>query len=137
MMKFYAVIDTNVIVSALLAKHPDSAPVQVIEQVFDRVIVPMFNDEILSEYKEVLKRPKFLFSEDSVNDMLGAIIEAGVASERANSEEVFPDPKDIVFYEVAISRDDSYLITGNIKHFPDKSKVVTPSQIMAIIKGQD
>lgn len=62
-MKFYAVTDTNVIVSALLAKHPDSAPVQVIEQVFDRVIVPMFNDEILSEYKEVLKRPKFLFAE--------------------------------------------------------------------------
>ena len=136
-MKFYAVIDTNVIVSALLAKHPDSAPVQVIEQVFDRVIVPMFNDEILSEYKEVLKRPKFLFAEDSVYDMLGAIIEAGVASERAESVEVFPDPKDVVFYEVAISRNDSYLITGNIKHFPAKSKVVTPSQMIAIIKGQD
>ena len=136
-MKFYAVIDTNVIVSALLAKHPDSAPVQVIEQVFDRVIVPMFNDEILSEYKEVLKRPKFLFAEDSVYDMLGAIIEAGVAFERAESVEVFPDPKDVVFYEVAISRNDSYLITGNIKHFPAKSKVVTPSQMIAIIKGQD
>ena len=136
-MKFYAVIDTNVIVSALLAKHTDSAPVQVIEQVFDRIIVPMFNDEILSEYKEVLKRPKFLFAEDSVYDMLGAIIEAGIVSERAESVEVFPDPKDIVFYEVAISRDDSYLITGNIKHFPAKSKVVTPSQMMAIIKGQE
>ncbi len=136
-MKFYAVIDTNVIVSALLAKHPDSAPVQVIEQVFDRVIVPMFNDEILSEYKEVLKRPKFLFAEDSVYDMLGAIIEAGVAFERAESVEVFPDPKDVVFYEVAISRNDSYLITGNIKHFPAKSKVVIPSQMIAIIKGQD
>lgn len=136
-MKFYAVIDTNVIVSALLAKHIDSAPVQVIDQVFDRVIVPMFNDEILSEYKEVLKRPKFMFSEDSVNDMLGAIIEAGIASERAESTEAFPDPKDIVFYEVAISRDDSYLITGNTKHFPAKLKVVTPSQMMAIIKGQE
>lgn len=84
MMKFYAVIDTNVIVSALLAKHPDSAPVQVIEQVFDRVIVPMFNDEILSEYKEVLKRPKFLFSEDSVNDMLGAIIELSITLAKRN-----------------------------------------------------
>lgn len=83
-MKFYAVIDTNVIVSALLAKHPDSAPVQVIEQVFDRVIVPMFNDEILSEYKEVLKRPKFLFSEDSVNDMLGAIIELSITLAKRN-----------------------------------------------------
>ena len=80
MMKFYAVIDTNVIVSALLAKHPDSAPVQVIEQVF----VPMFNDEILSEYKEVLKRPKFLFSEDSVNDMLGAIIELSITLAKRN-----------------------------------------------------
>ena len=84
MMKFFAVIDTNVIVSALLAKHPDSAPVQVIEQVFDRVIVPMFNDEILSEYKEVLKRPKFLFSEDSVNDMLGAIIELSITLAKRN-----------------------------------------------------
>lgn len=136
-MKFYAVIDTNVIVSALLAKHTDSAPVQVIDQVLDGVIVPMFNDEILSEYKEVLKRPKFPFTEDSVNDMLGAIIEAGFVSERAESKEVFSDPKDVVFYEVAISRDDSYLITGNIKHFPAKSKVVTPSQMIAIIKGQD
>lgn len=136
-MKFYAVIDTNVIVSALLAKHTDSAPVQVIDQVLDGVIVPMFNDEILSEYKEVLKRPKFPFTEDSVNDMLGAIIEAGFVSERAESKEVFSDPKDVVFYEVAISRDDSYLITGNIKHFPAKSKVVTPSQMIAITKGQD
>lgn len=136
-MKFYAVIDTNVIVSALLAKHTDSAPVQVIDQVLDGVIVPMFNDEILSEYKEVLKRPKFPFTEDSVNAMLGAIIEAGFVSERAESKEVFSDPKDVVFYEVAISRDDSYLITGNIKHYPAKSKVVTPSQMIAIIKGQD
>ena len=102
-MKLYAVIDTNVIVSALLAKHPDSAPVQVIERVLDRVIVPMFNDAILAEYKEVLNRPKFPFSEDSVNAMLGAITEAGVATERVESAELFPDPKDVVFYEVALS----------------------------------
>lgn len=136
-MKLYAVIDTNVIVSALLAKHPDSAPVQVIERVLDRVIVPMFNDAILAEYKEVLNRPKFPFSEDSVNAMLGAITEAGVATERVESAELFPDPKDVVFYEVALSRDDSYLITGNIKHFPAKSRVVTPAQMIAVIKGQE
>ena len=133
-MKLYAVIDTNVIVSALLAKHPDSAPVQVIERVLDRVIVPMFNDAILAEYKEVLNRPKFPFSEDSVNAMLGAITEAGVATERVESADLFPDPKDVVFYEVALSRDDSYLITGNIKHFPAKSRVVTPAQMIANIK---
>ena len=110
---------------------------QVIERVLDRVIVPMFNDAILAEYKEVLNRPKFPFSEDSVNAMLGAITEAGVATERVESAELFPDPKDVVFYEVALSRDDSYLITGNIKHFPAKSRVVTPAQMIAIIKGQE
>ena len=120
-MKLYAVIDTNVIVSALLAKHPDSAPVQVIERVLDRVIVPMFNDAILAEYKEVLNRPKFPFSEDPVNAMLGAITEAGVATERVESAELFPDPKDVVFYEVALSRDDSYLIT-QYKAFPSEIK---------------
>ena len=37
-------------------------------------------------------------------------------------EEIIPDSKDIVFYEVVMEgrreHDDAYLVTGNIKHFP-------------------
>jgi len=33
-MKYYAVIDSNVLVSALLARHFDSAPVVILEKVF-------------------------------------------------------------------------------------------------------
>lgn len=61
MRQLYAVIDTNVLVSALYAKNPDSATFQVIEKIFAREIIPMYNDEILQEYGEVLRRPKFSF----------------------------------------------------------------------------
>ena len=36
----------------------------------------------------------------------------------AASSETFPDPDDRVFYEVALSHDDSYVVTGNLRHFP-------------------
>ena len=42
--------------------------------------------------------------------------------------------KDRPFYEVSLSVEDSFLVTGNIKHFPVTPKVVTPSQIIAIIE---
>ncbi|MBR4593251.1 MAG: hypothetical protein IKO33_01555 [Bacteroidaceae bacterium] len=44
-----------------------------------------------------------------------------------------PDPKDIVFLEVSMAVDGSYLVTGNIKHFPKISKVVTPAEMVAIL----
>jgi putative toxin-antitoxin system toxin component, PIN family len=57
--KFYAVIDTNVIVSALISKSFTSNPVKVLRAIFQERIVPLFNEEILAEYREVLSRPKF------------------------------------------------------------------------------
>ena len=119
-MKIYAVIDTNVIISALLSRHQDSATVKVLDYLYDRTIVPIYTDEILDEYTAVLRRPKFNFSERTVNATIEAIRKGGVRSDRLGSDEELPDPKDIVFYEVALSVKDSYLVTGNIKHFPNK-----------------
>ena len=45
-----------------------------------------------------------------------------------------PDPKDVVFYEVALAKESSFLVTGNIKHFPAKSFVVTPAEMIQIIE---
>ena len=47
----------------------------------------------------------------------------------------FPDIKDIVFYEVALSQEGSFLVTGNTKHFPKEPLVVTPAHMLEIIKG--
>ena len=51
----------------------------------------------------------------------------------AKTDEDFIDKDDIVFYEVALSKEDSYLVTGNIKHFPKKPFIVTPTEMVAII----
>ena len=61
-MKRYAVIDTNVLVSALLAKRADSATVEVVAKLFDGSVTPVFSGEILEEYADVLHRDKFGFS---------------------------------------------------------------------------
>ena len=50
--------------------------------------------------------------------MMEMVLEKGIHLDRTKSEDVFPDPKDVVFYEVALSKEGSYLVTGNIKHFP-------------------
>lgn len=56
-MKYYAVIDTNVLVSAMLKW--ESNPGIVMELVFGGIIIPLINAPIIKEYKEVLSRPKF------------------------------------------------------------------------------
>ena len=96
-MKAYAVIDTNVLVSALYSKHPDAAPLQVVDQVFAQNLIPMYNDEILAEYNEVLRRPKFNFPQEEISAVIDAFIEAGIHSDRVETEESATDPKDIVF----------------------------------------
>ena len=57
-MKCYAVIDTNVLVSALLAKHENSATVKVVNHLFDGTVIPVFSELILAEYGDVLRRKK-------------------------------------------------------------------------------
>ena len=134
-MKIYAVIDTNVIVSALLSHYDDAATVQILRKVIVGDIVPVFNDEILKEYSEVLHREKFGFSESVIYSTLRAFTDFGVTMERSSSGVQLPDPKDLVFYEVAMSSKDSYLVTGNIKHFPKQPLIVTPSEMMHIISS--
>ncbi len=60
----YAVIDTNILVSARISKNPLAATVRVVANVFQNRIIPVFNEEILAEYYEVLHRPKFKISEE-------------------------------------------------------------------------
>lgn len=93
----------------------------------------MYDEEILNEYADVLHRPKFGFSNKTVDNYLSAFKKRGKESLRIHSTEHFPDPKDIVFYEVALSKEDAYLVTGNTKHFPRTPIVVTPTEMVEIL----
>ena len=133
-MKYYAVIDTNVLVSTMLKHH--SVPGCIIDLAFDGPIIPILNDAIEKEYREVLSRPKFHLPSDLIEDILSSFHQRGLYIDAEELDIELPDPKDRVFYEVVMEErkdEDAYLVTGNIRHFPEKPYVVTPRQMLNII----
>ena len=135
-MKYYAVIDTNVLVSAML--HWESVPGSVTEETLTGRITPLLNEEIISEYRDVLSRPKFHFPVDAVEVVINDLIKRGIFLNGENVDEIIPDPKDAVFYQVVMEArksDPAYLVTGNLKHFPVKSFIVTPREMLEIINS--
>ncbi len=134
MKTFYAVFDTNVLVSALMSKRADSPTVLLLDYVLDGRVVLLYNEDIVREYEEVLHRSKFDFSEDSIQDLI-ELVKTGLYLDPTASGEIFPDKDDQVFYEVALSKEDSYVVTGNTKHFPKSPIVVTPAEMMQIVQG--
>lgn len=135
-MKYYAVIDTNVLVSAMLKEG--SAPWQVLNEALDGCIIPLLNSEILTEYGEVLLRKKFGFLQEAVAKLVTEFPKRAIFINAQPTEETLPDPDDAVFYEVVMAAQDkenAYLVTGNLKHFPVKSFIVTPREMLDIIQN--
>ena len=133
-MTYYAVIDTNVIVSSML--KGTSIPGIIVSKALDGPIIPLLNDEILEEYREVLSRNKFGLDESAVNDLIDSLKKRAIYLDRTESEEVFDDPDDVVFYEIVMTArtaTEAYLITGNKKNYPVKRFVVTPREMLDII----
>jgi predicted nucleic acid-binding protein len=133
-MKYYAVLDTNVLVSYFLTHNQDSPIVKIISAVHSGQLVPMYDDAIAAEYVEVLTRERFGLNREEVLGFIDRIKQAGINCSRKPVSEVFPDADDVVFYEVAMSREDSYLVTGNLRHFPKNGRVVSPSDMLQIIE---
>ena len=129
----YVVIDTNVVVSAFITKKSGAATVKILDAIYNKSIVPLYHDEIYEEYKDVLNRERFHFSKLIVNEFLKTYKNISVKAERVFSGESFIDPDDVVFYEVALSKNNTYLVTGNTKHFPRSPIVVTPAELMELI----
>lgn len=129
-MNYFVVIDTNVLVSALLSSHSDSATVLVVSKFFSGEIKLLYSDEIFKEYDEVLRRKKFNFSEETVNIFLDTIKKYGIHIEPKPTDEILPDMKDLPFYEIVLEKQDvnAYLVTGNMKHFPLKPFIVTAKE---------
>lgn len=134
-MRCYAVFDTNVLISSLLTKRTDTATARVIDAIASGDIVPLYNQKIIDEYNEVLHRGKFSFSEERIQKILLMIRQFGLAVNPSPTGEILVDMDDLVFYEIVMEKrdDDAYLITGNIRHFPKRDFIVTPSEMMEIL----
>ncbi|PKQ29978.1 MAG: putative toxin-antitoxin system toxin component, PIN family [Actinobacteria bacterium HGW-Actinobacteria-10] len=126
------VLDTNVLVSGLLA--PFGPPGEIARLVSSGAVTLCLDARILSEYDEVLARPRFGFDQDSVAALLDYL---DFASETVAAEPLLvrlPDQDDEPFLEVALARGADCLVTGNLVHFPDTARagmtVLSPAEFM-------
>ena len=126
------VLDTNVLVSALLSPH--GSPAQVLQLIVANKAVLCYDARILDEYRQVLRRPKFSFDRHHVDELLDFLESAGQAVACTPLRNALPDTSDHPFLEAALAGHADFLITGNLRHFPAKLRVgatvVTPAEFL-------
>ncbi len=115
-----AVLDTNVLVSGLMGLF--TYPARVVDMLYTGRFSCIFDDRIMSEYEEVLHRPRFAaaISQREIRDLLGYLTRTGVhvlAGPVKHTVDLAPDPDDLPFLEAAVAGRADFIITGNLAHF--------------------
>ena len=130
-----AVYDTNIIISAALS--PSGIPSSLLVLAFDRTVQIYVSPVILEEYAEVLHRPKFVFSEQAITDLMRKITEAAILVHPTRTLSASPDESDNQFLECAQEAGAAYVVTGNKRHFPfpefEGIKIVSPAEFAGIL----
>ena len=122
------VLDTNVLVSALL--NPHGPPASILNLVINSKIRLLYDNRILQEYIEVLHREKFGFNTASIDALISFFLSEGDYIAAEPVEIKFKDEDDCVFCEVMTSGEADFLITGNLAHFPKDAKIVRPADFL-------
>ena len=127
-----AVIDTNVLVSALIS--PSGNEALVVLGVQEDLIVACFSEEILQEYAEVLSRPKFSFHHNEIVSLLHLLRRKGDELKIESLPTSLIDLDDEKFVACAISASADFIVTGNKRHFPREAcgqiEVVDASELL-------
>jgi len=113
-----AVVDTNILVSALL--RPDGPPGRVAAALTQGRLQPVVCAAIVDEYDRVLRRPAFGFDPADVGELVSLLTQQALSVEvppYAPAELMLPDPADWPFAACALAVP-CPLITGNARHFP-------------------
>ena len=121
-----AVLDTNVLVSALWT--PNGKAAYIVNQAISGRLKLCHDYRILAEYREVLSRLKFKFSDWQINFLLERLEKDGISFIPTALPHVpFTDKSDRIFYEVA-KFCGAPLVTGNLKHYPQNDSIIFPSE---------
>lgn len=110
------VLDTNVLVAGLLT--PFGPCGEIVRMVSSGELTLSLDARILTEYQEVLDRPKFQFDKDKVAALLDHIKHRGTTVASSPLPQPLPDIDDEPFLEVAKAARAICIVTGNQVHFP-------------------
>ena len=130
MSKFKAVLDTNILVSALLS--PEGNPAKIYRMFLSEKLSLIYSTGIFEEYKDVLFRLRLGILENDAKAILTAVWQYGQKIEPLPSIHVMIDEDDRIFYDTAKNAE-AYLITGNKKHYPQTSFIITPAEFLELI----
>jgi len=122
------VIDTNVLVSALIS--PNGTPARILSALLNDKIKILYDNRIIFEYLKVLSRDIFKFNNDLINELIIYIHHNGEYINADYSKIKFEDESDKKFYEVFKTGFAALLITGNKKHFPKEKEIVSPKEFI-------
>ena len=131
------VIDKNVLVSGLLS--PYGPPGEIVRMISSGTLSLGFDARLLSEYSQVLRRPKFPFHQEEIDVLLEQIQSKGIVVASEPLARRLADPHDEAFLEVAVTGKVGMLVTGNLKHFPSSLqhvKIVSPAVFMENYRKQ-
>ena len=131
------VVDTNVLVSAFLSNK--GAPFIVVKRIMADEVVVVYSPEIEYEYRDVLARPEFKFDALEIEKLFEVIENSGICVEGQPWDQPLPDASDAKFLEAALAGEAKYLVTGNLKDFPEANRrgvmVISPRELVDKIDG--
>jgi putative PIN family toxin of toxin-antitoxin system len=133
------VLDTNVLVSGLLS--PFGPPGEIVRLVSAGTVRLCVDARLLSEYEQVLLRPRFGLDPDALAALIDYIDATSQKAASAPLKVRLPDPDDEAFLEVAIATEADYLVTGNLVHFPLEARagvsVVSPAEFVEAYRSAE
>lgn len=126
------VVDTNVLVAGLLS--PFGPPGEIVRMIAAGSLHLCFDARILTEYADVLRRPKFQFNPEQTQALVEQVKADGFVVAGDPLQFRLPDATDEPFLEAALAGRAECLITGNTKHFPSARRqgaaVLSPSEFL-------
>ena len=134
MPRVKVVLDTNIVVSAHL--KAEGFERFVLDLALASKLQLFITAEILTEYREVLLRPKFALDPELVKALIDLIRAKSRRVKATKRITVSADPEDNKFIECADQAKADYLVTGNKRHFPKPwsgTQVVNARELIEVI----
>lgn len=136
------VVDTNVLVAGLITSHASSPTATVLDAMLDGRLIYLLSPTLLSEYRQVLLRPKLArlhgLSEEEIDRLMTEIVANALWREPPPvSHEATPDPGDDHLWALLGSQPSAVLVTGDplLLDRPRRGNPVMTASARAVLLG--
>ncbi len=125
------VLDTNILISACWKPGGNESRVVTLAGV-----TVCISDTLEAEYRDVAQRKKFAKQRECLDALIDAIVATAFRIEPAPTCAACSDPDDNLLLDCALAAEAQYVVTGNLRHFPEEwegIKVINARAFLEII----